>query len=82
VLRDAGLEHVFGRLPESERYTYVYEGVSQTLDHILVTDSLDALIDEVIVLHVNADYAIAPQGDISAVKKSDHDPVIVLITPE
>ena len=37
---------------------------------------------EVIVLHVNADYAIAPEGDTSAVKKSDHDPVIVIITPE
>lgn len=81
VLRDAGLVHVFDRLPESERYTYVYEGVSQTLDHILVTSSLDALINEVIVLHVNADYAIAPQGDTSPIKKSDHDPVIVVITP-
>ena len=82
VLRDAGLVHVLERLPESERYTYVYEGVSQTLDHILVTDRLDALVDEVVVLHVNADYAIAPQGDTSAIKKSDHDPVIVIITPE
>ena len=81
VLRDAGLLHVFERIPESERYTYVYEGVSQALDHILMTDGWDALIDQVKVLRLNADYAIAPAGDESPIKKSDHDPVVVIFTP-
>ena len=80
TLREGGLVHAFDRLPAKERYTYVYEGVSQTLDHILMTPSLDALVQQVIVLHVNADYPIPAPDDFSAMHKSDHDPVIVIFS--
>lgn len=78
ALEQAGLVHTFDRLPEEERYTYVFEGVSQTLDHILVSPSLDLLIQTVTVLHVNADHPIASPDDLSPKHKSDHDPVIVV----
>ena len=78
TLRNGGLSHTFDLIPADERYTYVYEGVSQTLDHIMVTPSLEAYIADVIVLHLNADFAIPPAGDDSAVHKSDHDPVLVI----
>ena len=29
------------RLPKAERYTYVFEGNSQALDHMLVSEELD-----------------------------------------
>lgn len=80
TLRNAGLVHVFERLPAEERYTYVYQGVSQTLDHIMVTPSLDALIQQVYVLHVNADYPIPAPDDSTPLHKSDHDPVIVIFS--
>ena len=80
TLRDAGLEHVFDLLPWEERYTYIYQGVSQALDHILVTPNLMDLILRVDILHVNADYPLPLSDDTSPYHKSDHDPVIVVFT--
>lgn len=56
------------RLPESERWTYVYQGNSQTLDHIIVSPAL-AKGAEIEVIHVNADFPASERA-------SDHDPVI------
>ncbi|MCB2178621.1 lamin tail domain-containing protein [bacterium] len=78
TLRDGGLVHAFDRLPAEERYTYIYEGVSQTLDHIMMTPELDSLVSDVTVLHVNADFPISAADDVSPLHKSDHDPVIVV----
>ena len=79
VLRDSGLRHPFDLLPGEERYTYIYQGVSQTLDHILVSPSLWTALEEVHVLHTNADFAMPDPEDDSPIRKSDHDPVIVII---
>ena len=79
VLRESGLRHVFELLPGEERYTYIYQGVAQTLDHILVSPSLWAALEEVYVLHTNADFAMTDPEDDSPIHKSDHDPVIVHI---
>jgi predicted extracellular nuclease len=79
VLRESGLRHVFEFLPGDERYTYIYQGVAQTLDHILVSPSLWAALEEVHVLHTNADFAMPDPEDDSLIHKSDHDPVIVII---
>ncbi|MCD4671373.1 MAG: DUF11 domain-containing protein, partial [Anaerolineaceae bacterium] len=78
ILRSVGLQHVFDLLPENERYTYIYEGISQVLDHVLVTQWLYEAIDAVRILHINADYSLPLAGDESPVRKSDHDPVIVI----
>ena len=78
TLREAGLKHVFELLPEDDRYSYIYQGASQTLDHILVTPALFELIKRVEVLRVNADYAPPVAGDESPMRKSDHDPVVVV----
>jgi hypothetical protein len=77
TLREGGLQHVFDLLPAEERYSYIYQGASQTLDHILVTPDLFDLIVRVEVLRVNADYAPAIPGDESPMRKSDHNPVVV-----
>jgi len=81
TLRGAGLQHVFELLPENERYSYIFQGASQTLDHILVTQSLFNLLDRTEVLHVNADYAPPMPGDESPMRKSDHDPVVATFIP-
>jgi hypothetical protein len=54
------------QLAPDERYSYVFEGNSQSLDHVLVTDALldGALYDAV---HVNSEFADPA---------SDHDPVL------
>jgi predicted extracellular nuclease len=76
TLRDAGMHHVFEGMPLRERYTYNYQGLSQIIDHILVTSSLQAVFRRVEVLHVNADYPPPPPEDLSPMHASDHDPVV------
>jgi hypothetical protein len=75
-LRNAGLEHVFDILEPAQRYTYIFEGASQSLDHILVTHNLMELIEAVDILHLDADFPPADPDDPSPIHKSDHDPVI------
>jgi predicted extracellular nuclease len=78
ILRDAGLRHVFELLDRDERYTYIYQGASQALDHILITEGLMDMLRRVEVFHANADYPPADPGDPSPLHKSDHDPIIAI----
>ena len=46
------------KLPQSQRYSYVFEGNSQVLDHILVANHLlDPYYSLYDVVHVNAEFA-------------------------
>lgn len=76
-LRSAGMIHVFDQLSPEERYTYIYQGIAQVLDHILVNALYEDSISSVDILHVNADYPLQMPGDTSVLHKSDHDPVVV-----
>jgi predicted extracellular nuclease len=69
ALETAGLEDLVMRLPPEQRYSYVYLGVSQVLDHILVSSSL-AEGAEIEAVHVNSDFPANSRA-------SDHDPIIV-----
>lgn len=55
-------------LPPGERYTYVYQGVAQVLDHVLISKGLHDDATVVDVVHVNAEFAD---------QASDHDPMVV-----
>ncbi|MGO4349615.1 5'-nucleotidase C-terminal domain-containing protein [Paenibacillus sp. MCAF9] len=63
------LTNLVDTLPVSERYSYIYDGNSQTLDHILV-DKANGTTAEIDVVHVNADFS-TEQGRVS-----DHDPLL------
>ena len=76
ALINDGLAHVFDMLPKNEQYTYIYQGESQVLDHIIVNPSLNELLDTVAILRLNADYSLPASDDLSAFGKSDHDPVV------
>ena len=68
----AGLLHpLIESLPPDQRYTYDFEGNSQTLDHILLSDALFARPFDYDVVHVNAEFAE---------QASDHDPQVVRVT--
>ncbi|HSM25132.1 MAG TPA: lamin tail domain-containing protein, partial [Anaerolineaceae bacterium] len=77
TLRSIGMVHSFDQLAHEERYTYIYQGVAQVLDHILVIDKYESNISSVDILHVNADFPLQMPGDSSVLHKSDHDPVVV-----
>jgi predicted extracellular nuclease len=66
----ATLTDLITTLPENQRYTYVFNGVSQVLDHIFVTKPVTNV--EYQVIHNNAEFAD---------QASDHDPQVVRIRP-
>lgn len=70
-LKDVGMTNAIEKLPVNERYTYVYDGHSQTLDNILVTNNIT--IDYADVLHLNSEFS-------PNVRLSDHDPVFVQLS--
>ncbi|MFN2225999.1 MAG: endonuclease/exonuclease/phosphatase family protein [Anaerolineae bacterium] len=82
VLRAAGLRHVYEFLEPLRPYSYIYQGVAETLDHLLVTDGLYAHLARVDVLHVDADYSLPVPGDDSPGQVSDHDPVVAVFAFE
>jgi predicted extracellular nuclease len=76
-LRTAGLRHVYEFVDPEMPYSYIYQGESETLDHILVTPGLYDQLVRVEVLHIDADYTLPLPGDASAQGVSDHDPLVV-----
>jgi len=61
---------------DDERYTYVYDGNSQVLDHMLVSPALLDLFVAVDVLHFNASSPDALGEEVSTpLRASDHDPL-------
>lgn len=60
-------------VPENERYSFIFQGNSQSLDHILVSDNLkdNAEFD---IVQVNSEFADTPQ------KASDHDPLVASLS--
>ncbi|MFF1843139.1 endonuclease/exonuclease/phosphatase family protein [Streptomyces sp. NPDC058217] len=62
------LKPLITTLPTNEQYSYVYEGNSQTLDHILVSPGVRRFDYDVV--HINAEFAD---------QASDHDPQIVRV---
>ncbi|SFB11195.1 LPXTG-motif cell wall anchor domain-containing protein [Lentibacillus halodurans] len=72
ILEGEELTNKIMSVPEDERYTYVYQGNSQVLDHVLVSDHL-AEATEVDILHVNSDFT-----DMHG-RASDHDPIMTQI---
>jgi len=70
ILKQDVLEDLVDTLPENERYSYVFEGNSQTLDHILFSAALFGEPFEYDIVHVNAEFAD---------QASDHEPSVVRI---
>ena len=67
---EQNLTNLTETIPEDERYTFIFQGNSQSLDHILVSDSLDEGA-EFDIVNVNSEFAETNQ------RASDHDPLIV-----
>lgn len=76
AINTAGLHDLWGRLPSSGRYSYIYRGLSQALDYILVRPSLYFRVDVFQPLHINADYPQVYAGvKDTDYRSSDHDPL-------
>ena len=66
------MTNMINHVEEADRYSYVFQGNSQVLDHILVSNNLVSQT-EIDILHINADFT-----DMAG-RASDHDPVMVQI---
>ncbi|WP_413364806.1 endonuclease [Lysinibacillus sp. 3P01SB] len=66
------MTNMINKVEQKDRYTYLYQGNSQVLDHILVSNNL-VNKTEIDILHINADFT-----DMAG-RASDHDPVMVQI---
>lgn len=70
TLKGGVLSALIETLTAGERYSYVFDGNSQTLDHILFSSSLMSKPFEFDVVHVNSEFAV---------QASDHDPQVVRV---
>ncbi len=61
-------------LPPADRYTYIYQGRGEAIDHFMLTPGLDAYFLGGGPVHINADF---PETRTSAGRSSDHDPLLV-----
>ncbi len=66
-----GLRDLPAGLAVPDRYTYLYEGNSEVLDHLLLSPALTRVPYEYQIVHMNAEYAD---------QISDHDPSLVRLT--
>ena len=78
TLREGGLRHVYAFTEPDIPYTYVYQGESETLDHILVTPPLYDHLVRVDALHIDADYPLPLPDDAAPWRTSDHDPLVAV----
>jgi predicted extracellular nuclease len=72
-------EDPFVSIPDkANRYTYNYRGYSQVLDYILITSSLEAAVNKIMVVHFNLDYPFSTYRYDTSVGlcSSDHDVVL------
>ncbi len=67
---DSILTDLISTLPVDQRYTFDFDGISEVLDHILVTRGLAN--PQYQVVHINSEYAD---------QVSDHDPQVVRLKP-
>ena len=63
-------------LPPGDRYTYIFNGLSEPLDHFIMTPELDRYFLGGGPVHINADFPEKRAPDASG-RSSDHDPLFV-----
>lgn len=69
-LKGDELTNTIEKVPFKNRYSYTYQGNSQVLDHILVSNNM-AAYTEVDIVHINSSF-MEQHG-----RASDHDPVLI-----
>lgn len=84
ALQEGGLDHAYEFFADESEfpYTYIFEGRTQSLDHILMSPELFAHLMLVEALHIDADYPLIDLEDSSAKRVSDHDPLVAIFSFE
>ena len=72
AIKGTSLMDMVSTLPLDEQFTYIFEGNSQALDHILVSEAVADEIVDYEIIHVNT---LFPSRD----RLSDHDPQLLTV---
>jgi hypothetical protein len=77
------LVNVAGVGGKERPYTFLFQGLSQALDHVLVDAGLAARVLECVSLHINVDFGDPGPGAPfeASLRASDHDPVRMTLRP-
>jgi len=75
ILQRGGQKNLIYAVSKSSRYTYIYRGVSEVLDHMFVSQSLRKLFMQARIVHFNTDFPYDTWADdpTTGVRSSDHD---------
>lgn len=80
-LLDADLTDLADVINPKEKYSYIYDGNAQVLDHILISPALVNHVKGFGYARVNADFPEILRNDDSRVERySDHDPAIAIFS--
>jgi len=69
TLKGGVLTNLIDILVPNDQYTYIFDGNSQVLDHILISQGLVNRLTGIDIVHANAEYE-------ASVIQSDHDPAV------
>jgi hypothetical protein len=76
ILLESGLRDAVQGIPYPERYSYLFQGISQVLDYGLFDLQLPLACIAAVPSHINADYPVVFAGVNETVyRSSDHDPL-------
>ncbi|MFC3551420.1 lamin tail domain-containing protein [Lysobacter cavernae] len=83
-LVEPNLVNLGGLTPAAERYSFLFGGNAQTLDHVLVNEELVVHTSSIALDHarINADFPEINRNDAASPSRlSDHDPVLATFVP-
>ncbi|MHA2352077.1 MAG: hypothetical protein ACXABX_03040, partial [Candidatus Thorarchaeota archaeon] len=75
TLQDGGLINLINAVWKRSRYTYIYRGVSEVLDYIMISRSLRWRFIRARIVHFNVDfpYDIWADDPTTGIRSSDHE---------
>ena len=75
------LVNLVERAPATDRYSFVFDGNAQVLDHVIVNDDFDARFSRFAFAHLDADFPESFRSDPNRPERiSDHDAPIAYFT--
>jgi uncharacterized protein len=79
LIEGTSLRDLWSKAPAEDRYSFQFDGLLETLDHIFVTKKLAKQVEELRYVHFDNDY-YERDTTSSPTGVSDHDPPVVRLT--
>jgi len=81
TIRSVGLTNLTDTLSPADNYSYVFDGVTQTLDHILISEGLRSRVVRTMYARLNADFPESYRNNTARPERiSDHDVPLVYLS--